>query len=88
MPKLTKRVVDALRPSAAGETFVWDSDLKGFGIRIMATGVGSYILKYRNKEGRQRKLALGRIGALTPDKARAIARRRLVEVAAGADPTA
>ncbi len=88
MPKLTKRVVDALRPSAAGETFVWDSDLKGFGVRIMPTGVGSYILKYRNKEGRQRKLALGRIGALTPDEARAIARRRLAEVAAGADPSA
>ena len=50
MPKLTKRVVDALRPSAAGETFVWDSDLKGFGVRMMPTGVGSYVPKYRNKE--------------------------------------
>ncbi len=88
MPKLTKRVVDALRPSAAGEAFVWDSDLKGFGVRIMPTGVGSYILKYRNKEGRQRKLALGRVGSLTPDEARGIARQRLAEVAAGADPSA
>src|SRR5215212_3047175 len=88
MPKLTKRVVDALRPSAAGETFAWDSDLKGFGVRMMPTGVGSYILKYRNQEGRQRKLALGRVGSLAPDEARGIARRRLAEVAAGADPSA
>jgi hypothetical protein len=41
MPKLTKRVVDALRPSAAGEAFAWDSDLKGFGVRVMPTGVAS-----------------------------------------------
>ena len=76
MPKLTKRVIDALAPPPAkGEAFTWDTELKGFGVRLMASGVGSYILKYRNQEGRQRKLAIGRIGALTPDEARALARQ-------------
>lgn len=88
MPKITKRVIDALTPPpTAGETFTWDSELKGFGVRLMASGVGSFILKYRNQEGRQRKLAIGRIGAITPDEARALARQRLAEIAKGGDPS-
>jgi integrase len=55
---------------------------------INAERVGSYILKYRNGEGRQRKLALGRVGSVTPDEARALARQKLSEIAKGADPSA
>ncbi len=88
MPKLTKRVVDALTlPPPKCEAFTWDSELKGFGVRLMASGVGSYILKYRNQEGRQRKLAIGRIGALTPDEARVLARQRLADISKGGDPS-
>ena len=47
-----------IRPKPDREVFVWDSGLKGFGVRMMSSGVASYILKYRNKEGRQRKLAI------------------------------
>ena len=90
MPKLTKRVVDALRPDPAGaaEVYAWDNELKGFGVRVLPSGASALVLKYRNAEGRQRKLALGRVGTLTPEQARAIARERLVEVAKGADPSA
>lgn len=89
MPKLTKRVVDALALTpGASETFTWDSQLKGFGVRLMPSGTGSYILKYRNQEGRQRKLALARIGSITPDEARTLALRRLAEVTKGDDPSA
>jgi len=89
LPKITKRVIDAIAPlPGAPDTYVWDSELKGFGVRMMPSGVGSYVLKYRNQEGRQRKLALGRVGSLTPDEARSQARRRLAEVDKGADPSA
>jgi integrase len=89
MPKLTKRVIDTLRPSSGlREIFAWDSELRGFGVRIMPSGIGSYIVKYRNREGRQRKLALGRVGSLTPDEARALARQHFARVAGGADPSA
>jgi len=89
LPKITKRVIDAIAPlPGAPDTYVWDSELKGFGVRMMPSGVGSYVLKYRNLEGRQRKLALGRVGSLTPDEARSLARRRLAEVDKGADPSA
>ncbi len=89
MPKITKRVIDAITPlPGSPDTYVWDSELKGFGVRMMPSGVGSYVLKYRNLEGRQRKLAIGRVGSLTPDEARLLARRRLAEVDKGADPSA
>lgn len=88
LPKITKRVVDALPDKPAAELFTWDTELKGFGIRSLPSGVATYVLKYRNAEGRQRKLALGRVGVLTPEEARTTARQRLAEVAAGADPSA
>ncbi len=89
MPKITKRFIDGLVPLVGEtETFAWDTELRGFGVRLMRSGVGSYILKYRNAEGRQRKLALGRIGSLAPDEARALAKLRLAEVAKGSDPSA
>lgn len=89
MPKLTKRLIDNLKPVAGkADTYAWDSELKGFGVRLMPTGLASYVLKYRNAEGRQRKLALARVGTVTPDEARALAKERLGDVAKGADPSA
>src|ERR1700680_4800191 len=41
--------------------------------------------EYRNAEGRTRRLVLGRYGALTPEVARDLARKRLTEVAEGED---
>ncbi len=39
MPKITKRVIDGLRPDTAGaEVFRWDGELRGFGVRIMPIG--------------------------------------------------
>ena len=78
MPKLTKRVIDAMEPPTdLPELYAWDSELKGFGVRLLRSGVGTYILKYRVPDGRQRKLALGRVGTLTPDEARVLARQQL-----------
>jgi integrase len=89
VPKLTKRVLDGFRPRpGAADTYAWDSELKGFGVRFMPSGTGTYILKYRTTEGGQRKLKLARLGALTPEEARALARKRLGEIAGGDDPSA
>ena len=56
MPKITKRVVDALRPDPTGkDVFRWDAGdgaLKGFGLRIKPSGAASYFVQYRNREGR------------------------------------
>jgi len=88
MPKITKRIVDAAEPNPDGEAYIWDSELKGFGVRMMPTGVASYIIKYRNAEGRQRKMTIGRVGTMTPEIARSQARAKLTEVMHGSDPSA
>src|SRR3984893_15243691 len=91
MPKLSKRVVDAIRPSPDGkDVFLWDSGdgaLKGFGVRMKPSGTAAYIVQYRTAEGRTRRLANGKLGTLTPDEARIIARDKLVAAAKGADPS-
>jgi integrase len=89
--KLTKRVVDTLRPDRKRDVFKWDAGdgaLKGFGVRVKPSGVASFFVQYRNKEGRTRRLVLGRVGELTPDEARRIATDKLKEARTGGDPSA
>ncbi|MGB6085522.1 Arm DNA-binding domain-containing protein, partial [Parvibaculum sp.] len=88
MPKITKRVVDAFQPDRTAERFLWDSELKGFGVRMMPSGVGSYIVKYRTAENRQRKMTIGRIGTMTTEEARQLAREHLTSASKGGDPSA
>ncbi len=79
--KITKRVVDSLKPG----NVTWDSELRGFGIRCQRRDK-TYVLKYRF-QGRQRWLSIGRHGSpWTPDKARNEALRLLGMVADGLDP--
>ena len=87
MPKLTKRFVDALRP-VTRDTLYRDDDLAGFALRAKPSGVRTWLVQYRNSAGRTRKLALGRVGVLTPDEARQRARKALGRVADGEDPSA
>ena len=92
MPKITKRLVDALQPDSTGrDVFAWDAGdgaLKGFGVRVKPSGIASYFVQYRNQEGRTRRLVLGRVGELTPDEARSMAADKLKGVRKGADPSA
>ena len=89
--KITKRSVDALKAaSGGGETALWDSELKGFGIRVQRGGGKSYVLHYRVGSGRGaplRKLTIGKHGSpWTAETARAEAKRLLGLVAHGKDP--
>ena len=88
MPKLTKRVVDGLKPRTATEAFVWDSEVKGLGIRIKPSGTRSYLIQYRNQARRTRRMVLGNCGVLSLEEARGLAREKLVEVIKGEDPSA
>ena len=68
-----RRAVDA---STAGEAWLWDEDLAGFGARI-AAGRATFVVKYQigGRHGRQRKVKLGTWGALNAREARADAKR-------------
>ncbi|WP_051505555.1 integrase arm-type DNA-binding domain-containing protein [Mesorhizobium sp. WSM2561] len=86
MPKLTTRTIDAIKPNGKRDVLVWDDDLPAFGIRVWPSGAKTFILMFRNANGRVRKLTLGRYGVITPDQARKQAKVRLLEVASGEDP--
>jgi hypothetical protein len=87
--KLTKRYIDGLKP---GDTrfAVYDTDLKGFGVQVLPSGMMSYTVEYRPEGGgrnvAKKRMTLGRVSELTPDEARSLARDRLSEVRHGKDP--
>jgi integrase len=86
--KLTKRVVDALVPDPAGRDIIhFDTEIRGFGVRVKASGAKSYILKYRNRYGQQRKFHIARVGEITPEQARAEAIKLRGRIASGNDPS-
>ena len=87
MPKLTKRFIDSLKLVEL-DTLYRDDDLKGFALRAKPSGVRTWLVQYRNSAGRTRKLALGKVGVLTPEEARQRARKALGRVADGGDPSA
>lgn len=90
MVKLTKRSVDVILaagvPVGQSELYAWDADIPGFGMRVKASGVASYLIQYRNKFGRSRRFTLGRCAVLTPEEARRKAKLLLASVLAGGDP--
>ena len=53
MAKITKGLVDGLEPEPKAYCR-WDSELRGFGVRVQPSGVMTYMLKYRTGAGRQR----------------------------------
>lgn len=70
---LTKRKVDAAKPKKKGgkqnRTVLWDKDAEGgvpgFGVRAYAGGKKSYVIRYRNAQGKERLLTLGSASVLT-----------------------
>lgn len=89
MAVLGKRIglkeIWALKP---GE-IIWDGAVGGFHARRQQSKTVSYIVVYRNAEGRQRWQTIGRHGSpWTPDMAREAAKRILGHVVDGADPAA
>lgn len=71
---------------------IWDSDIKGFALRVEPTGTKTFIVKYRaNGGGRraaQKLMTIGRLGPLTPELARRKAKKILAGAAIGLDPAA
>jgi len=83
--KISKRTVDALKPGA----ILADTEVKGFTARRLASGTLTYGFRYRDKtSGQARWLALGLHGNITPEEARALAKKYAGAVADRRDPAA
>ena len=94
---LTKRTVDALAFTRGCDYFVWDTKLKGFGIRVTERVDSDgkvhrrkvFVLGYRPQGARQfRRITLGTFGPLTTEQARDEALRQLSDTTKGIDPLA
>lgn len=86
MAKITKRSVDAATPGAQ-EYFIWDDELRGFGLRVYPSGRKMYLAQFR-AGGRVRRVNIGLHGAITAEDARTEAMKHLSVVRLGGDPAA
>ncbi|QIJ75079.1 tyrosine-type recombinase/integrase [Methylobacterium sp. NI91] len=93
--RISKRTVDALEPREKPYV-VYDEELTGFGVRVAPAsarcpaGLKSFLVEYRPGSGgrgvRSVRLAIGRVGSMTPDDARRVAREKLAQARHGEDP--
>ena len=104
--KITKRTLDALKAGSLvvrvdgekvpvplpekGTLFLRDSEQRGFGVRVTASGVVTFIFErgFRGANGRRKtkRWSLGRFGDLTVEQARKLAEERAGALAKGEDP--
>jgi integrase len=88
--KITKRLVDAFRAEPVDCT-VFDTVDLGFVLRVRKTGGVSYAVEYKAARGRgapTKRVTIGHVGKMTPEEARAEAKKVLGSVAHGEDPAA
>jgi integrase len=88
MSKITQRVVSAARSQSDRDVFIWDSELRGFGLRVKPSGTRSFLIQYRTRQGATRRHAFARHPRLTAAEARTEARALLGRVERGVDPSA
>lgn len=87
MTKISKRSVDATKPDPNGKRLIlWDSDIRGFGLLVLPSGVKTYVYRYRNTERQERRITIGKHGTWTPDQARQKANEFRRIVTGGGDP--
>ena len=84
--RLTKPNIAKLElPPGKNEAIVFDDALPGFGVRIRAGGKRVWIAQYRVGK-QQRRVTIGSVETLNPDRAREEARSILAKVHLGGDP--
>jgi integrase len=85
--KITKRSVEALKVTSK-DYIAFDTDLPGFGVRVMPSGKRFFLVQYR-RHGRTRRVMIGQFGVVTAELARREATIKLGSVrGANGDPAA
>jgi integrase len=92
--RIAKRRVDVASPGAR-DLFLWDTELRGFGLKITPAGRKVYVVQYRmgGRATRVQRYTIGQHGSIGPDglpltaeRARDEAEKQLGRVANGIDP--
>lgn len=69
--KLTKSAIDRVRAPGAKTRFYWDTETKGFGLRVTPSGAASFIAQGAVRgTGKEVRMTIGTYGAWTVDQAR------------------
>jgi len=86
--KVSKRSVDALKPRTSGDVWLWDTELRGFGARVMPSGAKSFVVSYYAPGLHlvRRRVTLCTFGPKSADEARGDAKLLLARVESGDDP--
>jgi len=87
---MNQREVNSARPDPNGapQRFSWDDEIRGFGLRINATGAKTFVFQARTRGGRPRRIVIGPYPAITLAAARAVAAGMRATLAGGGDPIA
>jgi hypothetical protein len=92
MPRVARvRLTDAMLrkltapPAGKSEVTLWDSDVVGLGVRILASGTRRWIVRHGTPSGQQFQ-TLGDVGAIRLDEARELARSAVASVKSGTTP--
>jgi integrase len=83
--KLTDQKVRDLQPPEAGHRILYDTEVKGFGVRTTANGIKSFILNYRVAR-RERRYTIGQFPVWKVRAARKEAADKKRDIDRGIDP--
>jgi Arm DNA-binding domain/Phage integrase central domain len=87
MPRIsfTDRTIRAIAPATRHQLDYFDEKTPGFGLRVTPAGHKSWVVLYK-REGRLRRMTLGKYPALSLADARSLAKATISKVALGEDP--
>ena len=83
--KLSHRLIESIKPPKAGRLAYADIEVPPLNLRVSATGVRSFSVVLKQRNGRTVRTTLGRYPQWSLEAARREARRLAGEVAAGVD---
>jgi len=77
--KITEREVNTLRVASrrtGKSAFLWDAELRGFGLRVAANGLGTWLVQkwVGGRRGKLKRITIGHLPPMTIEEARLKAR--------------
>lgn len=84
MPKITDKFIHEIQSPEQGQKLFWDSDLKGFGLRVTKTKKSFIAQGLVN--GKDRRVKIASVDRYSASEARKLARKCLQQMAEGIDP--